>query len=95
MKEERFLEIARAVADPTRFAIFSRIARAGDLACADLTQEIDVTPATISHHMKELSNAGLIEARREGKFYFYRVNHGPWTEYLKELARRVPGPKDS
>ena len=90
MKDERFLEIARAVADPTRFAIFSRIARAGELACSGLTQELDITPATISHHVKELNKAGLIEARREGKFYFYTVNHAPWAEYLKELARRVP-----
>lgn len=95
MKEERFLEIARAVADPTRFAILSRIARAKDLACADLTQELDITPATISHHVKELSSAGLIDHRKEGKFYFYRLNPGPWSEYLKELARRVPTPEVS
>jgi len=95
MKEERFLEIARAVADPTRFAILSRIAKAGDFACADLTEVCKITPATISHHVKELTSAGLIEARREGKFTFYKVNHAPWDEYLKELARRVPSPKDS
>ncbi len=91
MKEERFLEIARAVSDPTRFAILSKIAQTkGDLACANLTCAMEITPATISHHIKELSAAGLIEARREGKFNFYRVNQGIWSEYLKELARRVP-----
>jgi ArsR family transcriptional regulator len=91
MKDERFLEIARAVSDPTRFAILSRIARAGeDLACANLTGALEITPATISHHIKELTTAGLIEARREGKFTFYRVNQSAWGEYLKELAHRVP-----
>ena len=91
MNEERFLEIARAVSDPTRFAILSKIAQSrGDLACANLTGEMEITPATISHHIKELNAAGLIEARREGKFYFYRVNQSVWSEYLKELARRVP-----
>jgi ArsR family transcriptional regulator len=91
MKEERFLEIARAVSDPTRFAILSRIAKAGDdLACANLTQCMEITPATISHHVKELSAAGLIEGRKEGKFTFYKVNQEVWAEYLKELARRVP-----
>jgi ArsR family transcriptional regulator len=95
MKDDRFLEIARAVADPTRFAILSRIAQAGELACADLTDECSVTPATISHHVKELSSAGLIEGRKEGKFHFYRVNRRPWNEYLQELARRVPAEKES
>ncbi len=90
MKDERFQEIARAVSDPTRFAILSRIAKAGEFACADLTQELSITPATISHHLKELTAAGLVESRREGKFHFYRVNHKPWAEYLQELAHRVP-----
>lgn len=95
MKEERFLEISRAVSDPTRFAILSRIARAGELACAELTQELSVTPATISHHLKELATADLVETRRDGKFHYLRVNHKPWAEYLQELARRVPEPKKS
>jgi ArsR family transcriptional regulator len=51
---------------------------------------LEITPATISHHIKELTTAGLIEARREGKFTFYRVNQSAWGEYLKELAHRVP-----
>jgi ArsR family transcriptional regulator len=95
MKEERFLEISRAVSDPTRFAILSRIAKAGELACAELTEELTITPATISHHLKELTTADLVESRRDGKFHFYRVNHKPWAEYLDELARRVPQPKKS
>ena len=90
MKEERFLEIARAVSDPTRFAILSRIAKAGDEACANLTQCMEITPATISHHLKELTAAGLIDGRKEGKFTFYKVNQAAWSDYLKELARRVP-----
>jgi ArsR family transcriptional regulator len=90
MKDERFSEIARAVADGTRFEILSRIARAGELACADLVQDLAITPATISHHVKELSDAGLVDGRKEGKFHFYRVNSAVWSDYLKELSRRVP-----
>ena len=93
MKDERFLEISKAVSDPTRFAILSRIAKAGELGCAVLKDEFELTPATISHHLKELTSADLVEIRREGKFHFYRVNHKPWTEYLQELARRVPAPQ--
>lgn len=93
MKDERFLEIAKALSDTTRFEILSRIARAGELACANLVQDLSVTPATISHHIKELNDAGLVEGRRDGKFHFYRVNSTAWNEYLKELSRRVPAEK--
>lgn len=90
MKDRNFVEIARVLSDATRFEILSRIARAGELACADLVQDLSITPATISHHVKELGLAGLVEGRREGKFHFYRLNSKLWGEYLKELSRRIP-----
>lgn len=90
MKDCAFRETARVLADPTRFEILSRIARAGELACAELTRELAITPATISHHIKELSAVHLIEGRKEGKFFHYSLNAGAWSAYLKELARRVP-----
>jgi len=93
LKDDLFGEVARVLADPTRFEILSRVARAGELACAELRGELEITPATISHHVKELAAVGLIEARKEGKFYFYRLNGRTWSAYLKELARRVPAPK--
>lgn len=93
MKDERFLEIVKALSDSTRFEILSRIARAGEFACANLVQELSITPATISHHIKELQTAGLIEGRRDGKYQFYRLNNAAWDEYLKELSRRVPAEK--
>ena len=67
MKDERFIEIVRALADTKRFEILSRIARSGELACADLVDDLSITPATISHHVKELSTAGLVESRRGGR----------------------------
>ncbi|MDX1983333.1 MAG: metalloregulator ArsR/SmtB family transcription factor [Bryobacteraceae bacterium] len=91
MSNDEFLRIARAVADPTRFDILSRIARTpGECACAELTGSLDVTPATISHHLKELAAAGLIDARREGKFMHHRIRHDRWNAYLAELQRRIP-----
>ena len=93
MRDEQFLTIARAVADPTRLEILSRIARSGELACAHLVAELAITPATISHHIKELTAAQLIDGRKEGRFFFYRLLPGVWPAYLRELARRVPAPK--
>jgi len=50
-----------------------------------------VTQPTISHHLKELSVAGLIKPRREAKFCYYRLDRKVWADYLAEMRRRIPG----
>jgi DNA-binding transcriptional ArsR family regulator len=61
------------------------------VACAVLASESDVSQPTISHHLKELSVAGLIKSRREAKFCFYRLDGKVWADYLAEMRRRIPG----
>lgn len=55
---EQIAGIARALADPRRFAIFEQIARCDGLACSALSEHQAISPATVSHHLKELSEAG-------------------------------------
>ena len=90
MDRDEFNRITRALADPTRMEIFERIASEPEVRCAILAREFTVTQPTISHHIKELSTAGLIKSRRESKYFFFWVNVPVWTEYLAELNRRVP-----
>lgn len=78
--------IARAVADPRRFDILKHIAAGSCVACADLrTVQDDVTPATLSHHLKELETAGLIELTRRGKFMDITFLRPRWQAYLQAL----------
>lgn len=90
MDSEQFNRISKALADPTRMEILERIAGAEELGCSVLAGDCAVSQPTISHHLKELSTAGLIRARRDGKFYFYRLDRKVWREYLAEMRRRVP-----
>jgi ArsR family transcriptional regulator len=90
MDRESFTRISRALADPTRMEIFERIAGQAEVACACLANEFEISQPTISHHLKELSAAGLIKPRREAKFCFYRADRSIWAEYLAEMRRRVP-----
>jgi len=87
---EQFHRISRALADPTRMEILERIASEKEMACATLATESEVSQPTISHHLKELSTAGLVTPRREAKFCFYRVDRKVWAEYLMEMRRRIP-----
>jgi len=80
--------ITKLLADPTRFEIFERIARcSNEMACADLRSGLGVTPATLSHHLKELAEAGLITARRETKYMHMWGNRRTWQAYLRHLQK--------
>jgi ArsR family transcriptional regulator, arsenate/arsenite/antimonite-responsive transcriptional repressor len=90
MDAEQFHRISKALADPRRVEILERIAAQKETACAVLASDAEVSQPTISHHLKELSNAGLIRARREAKFCFYQLDRKVWAEYLAEMRRRIP-----
>jgi ArsR family transcriptional regulator len=90
MPPKQFHRVAKALADPQRFAILERIAQeTGELPCKTLVQELSVSQATISHHLKELSDAGLIECRREAQCAYLSVRRPTIDAYRKELRRRM------
>ena len=69
--------ILKALADPRRFELLERIAKAGcPLGCAEARAALPISAATLSHHIKELESAGLIQVRREGKFHFLTLRPG-------------------
>ena len=75
----------RALADPTRLRVLSRITSApdGEICVCDITGgEFDVSGPTISHHLRVLREAGLIEGERRGTWIYYR----PVAANLKQLA---------
>src|ERR1041384_1263148 len=65
--------VMRALADPTRRAVFERIASADELTVVELTRGSGVTQGAISQHLKSLKQAGLVAERPEGRSVFYRA----------------------
>jgi ArsR family transcriptional regulator, arsenate/arsenite/antimonite-responsive transcriptional repressor len=67
-------ELFRALGDPTRVRIVNLIARSGGEVCAcDLIEPSGVAQPTVSHHLKKLLDAGLVEREQRGKWAFYSL----------------------
>jgi len=65
--------VMRALADPTRRAVFEQVARGGEFNVAELTRTSGVTQGAISQHLKSLKLAGLVAERPQGRNVFYRA----------------------
>ncbi|RYZ47875.1 MAG: transcriptional regulator [Proteobacteria bacterium] len=83
MSEETAINIImKTLADPTRRALFERIAATSEISVVDLTRGSGVTQGAISQHLKSLKNAGLVAERPEGRKVYYRST----AEGLEPLA---------
>ena len=65
--------VLRALADPTRRAMFERIANADEINVAELTRASGVTQGAVSQHLKSLKLAGLVVERPQGRNVYYRA----------------------
>ncbi len=88
-----FLRIAKALADPQRRELLEKIATAGEISCSQLVGMCPVSQATVSHHLKELVNAGLLERRKEGQYGYYRFVADKLAAYTDELTSRMRLPR--
>lgn len=86
---EDFDRISKALADPQRRAILQKLAVTGKLNCSDVLAFFDVSQPTVSHHLKELSVAGVVEREKQGQFCYYHVNSEVLSAYVSELQRRL------
>src|ERR1700680_1107127 len=70
MDRSEIEKISKALADETRLRIFEAVSATRRSTCGEIVSMRGVTPATVSHHLKILSEAGLIACRRAGQFVY-------------------------
>ncbi len=91
LSRARRAAILKALADPRRFELLERIAKAAcPLGCAEALAALAVSPATLSHHVKELEAAGLVQVRREGKYIYLTLRTELWEAFVSSLSCLAP-----
>src|ERR1700693_973811 len=93
MSHSEIEKISKALADATRLRIFEAISATNRMNCGEIVSMRGVTPATVSHHLKILSEAGLIACRRAGQFVHSRAVPETITAYARALAKIARGKK--
>jgi ArsR family transcriptional regulator, arsenate/arsenite/antimonite-responsive transcriptional repressor len=87
---DQFNRITKALADPTRYEMLRRIFaqncdQSKDMNCGDCVHDLPISPATGSHHLRELELADLISVAKDGRFKILTPRRDIWSAYLAQL----------
>jgi predicted transcriptional regulator len=92
-RQNEIAAMAKAIAHPARIAILQELLKADACICGDLVNELGLAQATISQHLKELKNVGLIQGTVEGTSVCYCIDPKTWLQYKQvftELFKDIP-----
>ncbi|WP_131537274.1 ArsR/SmtB family transcription factor [Pedobacter nototheniae] len=85
-EQNKLAQFLKAMAHPARIAILQRILVSNTCICGDLVEELGLAQATISQHLKELKNAGIIQGTIEGVSICYCINPVTWKLIQNQLG---------
>jgi len=83
--EQQLAAMAKALAHPARIAILKFLAGKQDCMCGDIVDELPLAQSTVSQHLKQLKDAGLIQGEIDGPRVCYCVDFGVLSAFQKDL----------
>ncbi|MBC6491311.1 ArsR/SmtB family transcription factor [Flavihumibacter stibioxidans] len=84
-RQNKIATMLKALAHPARIAIIQHLSRAEHCICGDLVEELGLAQPTISQHLKELKNIGIIKGCADGKSISYCIDEKVWKQVKKEF----------
>jgi ArsR family transcriptional regulator len=87
-RDEPDVQLLQALADPMRLAIVRQLAAERETCACDLTVCIELSQPTVSHHLRVLREAGVVDAERRGTWVYYTLR-GDTIERLARLVREL------
>jgi ArsR family transcriptional regulator len=92
LKQNQIATLAKAIGHPARVAILDYLMKVDSCICGDIVNELPLAQATVSQHLKELKNAGLIKGNIEGNAICYCIDEKAFIKlqnYFLNLAKHV------
>ena len=86
-KQNKMAVMLKALAHPARIAIIEYLVNSQSCICGDLVEELGLAQATISQHLKELKNAGLIKGTVDGTSVCYCIDAKVWKQYKQQMEK--------
>jgi ArsR family transcriptional regulator len=90
LNDDEVAQIGKALGDPNRLAIYTQIAQCNELFCGEMHAKHKISLPTLSHHLKVLTDLGLITSRKEGLNVYYCAVPEKFAAYLEYLAKIGP-----
>src|SRR3954463_3618700 len=85
-KEQELAEFAKALSHPARIAILKVLAQRNECICGEIVEVLPLAQSTVSQHLKELKNAGLIDGSVEGPRSCYCINWKAFEKFNTEFS---------
>ncbi|MGE0588455.1 MAG: ArsR/SmtB family transcription factor [Cyclobacteriaceae bacterium] len=85
-KQNDLAALAKALGHPARIAILQFLANQKSCMCGDIVEELPLSQSTVSQHLKELKNAGLIKGNIEGPSICYCIDTVAWQNAKEKLS---------
>jgi len=86
-------DVFKALGDPIRWEIIRQMAEVEELACSTLEDTLPVSKPTISYHTKILTQAGLVDVRKDGRNYYYTLRRQGLQKVMDNVWALAPGPR--
>ena len=93
-KFDKTATVFKALCDPNRLMIMEMLLN-GELCACQILDELNISQSTLSHHMKSLCEAGVVNCRRDGKWMFYSVNKNGCEAAHSLISRIMDAPVQS